>query len=355
MLVILAILVAAFGLPLLLSTAARLTANGHGEFRARVLETIASAVRRDVAVEPQFLWLIAHDESGRRRRSVLQAAKRLDEGLPLSLALSVPLGLSPAATATIESAEGGPRLDAALRSVARHDRETLVFQHGLLMRLAYPAVILAFLGGFVGIGVAPKFQEVFDSMDIHAPGLLAANELTRHLAYAFLTAVALTIASRFRPVRAAIGALRGLRQAAPTIDVGSWLTALAAAVRAGRPIDESMDRTADALGHRRHVSHVRQLAARISEGERLETVWEDLPAGRWLRSRSGMLAGPPDQMAAAIEELSEMAFERANRARDRFLTLLSPALLLICGGAVALVFGQLFMVLDVLRNSVAIV
>ena len=39
MLIILLIMVAAFGLPLLLSTTARLTIRGRGEFRARVLET----------------------------------------------------------------------------------------------------------------------------------------------------------------------------------------------------------------------------------------------------------------------------------------------------------------------------
>ena len=352
-LVILTILLVVLGVPLLVSTAARLTVGSQGEFRARVLETLASAIRRDVPVEPQFLWLIAHDERGRKKRAILEAARRLDEGLPLSAALSGALGLSATATASIASAEGTSNVGAALRSAAREDRDSLRFFHGVLMRLAYPTVILAFLGGFVGLSIAPKFQQVTSSMELHTPALMWAVELTRYVAGGLIAAFVVVACSRKPPIAALLAALHGLRREAPVHSTANWLRALSGAVRAGRPIDEAMERTAAAIGHRRHVTAVRAAAHSIHEGTAFAEAWERLPVPTWLRARSSMLAGPPAQVAAALDELSAMASERAEGSRERFLAVLSPALLLVCGSAVGLVFGELFMVLAQIRGTVS--
>jgi type II secretory pathway component PulF len=350
------VLMATFALPLLLCTMARLVVRGRSEFRARVLETIASAVRRDLPIEPQFLWLIAHDERGRRRRRIRHAARRLDEGLPLSAALTDTLGLSPAATATIAAAEGGPRLDSALRAIARDDRDTMAFFHGVLMRLVYPTVILGFLGGFVGIGIAPKFREVMDSMDTahSASGFIFANDFARYLAYGFAAALVGVVLSRVRPVSWVVDGLRGLRPHATASCVASWLGALAAAVRAGRPLDEALHRTAAAIGHPRHTAAVRDLAMRLSDGEPVAAVWRDLPAAEWLCERAAILCGPPEQLAAALDELAELSHERATRTRERILAVLAPTSLLLCGLSIALVMGHFFVLLAAIRESTVI-
>jgi type II secretory pathway component PulF len=344
-------MIAVFGLPLLLAASTRLVVTGASEFRARVLETLASAVHRGVAVEPQFLWLMAHDVRGRRQRAVRQAARDLDDGHPLSYALAGALRLPAADGAAIAAAEGTPHLVNTLRQTANADRLRWSYRHQLLIRLAYPALVLTFLGGFVGIGIGPKFVEICASMDVDSSAFMRSFEVARALGLT-VGAVALLVAlSGIGWVRARFVWIRGLRGTVSADRASGWLRALAAAIRAGRPLQDALERTATALGHRRHVRRTQAVAGQIREGMPVDQAWGRLPVAAWLRARAPLVAGTPETLAATLEDLSTTAEDGVRDVQARILHLLSPLLLTATGAILALVLGTFLAMLHEIRTQ----
>ena len=343
---------AIFVLPLLLAMSARLVVAGASEFRARVLETVAAAVHRGIAVEPQFLWLIAHDVRGRRRRAVLRAAKDVDDGRPLSVALGHALRLQPEAISAISAADGTSALRSALREAARVDRGRMDFHHRLLVRLAYPTIIVSFMGGFLGYGIAPKFHDVCASMEIDCSTFLATFDVAKVLAVLLLAVTGVVVIFTIPPVRRMVRPLRGLRRHPPAECVANWLHTFAGAVGAGRPLDVALDRTASAIGHRRHEAAVHDAAEFLRQGGTVEAAWKRLPISGWLHDRAPTLAGPPEILAGALVELATAAQDRALAARERFLTLLTPLMLTIAGGSIGAILLAFMLILERLRGGI---
>ncbi len=192
------------------------------------------------------------------------------------------------------------------------------------------------------------------TLDI-APGrFFAAMDAARVLGLTLLGITALVALSGVPIVARLLGHLTGCRRAAPTARAGAFLHTLSAAVRAGRPLDVALERTADAAGHPRHVRHVRAVRAaarRARDGEAAAAVFTSLPLPGWLLVRAPLLTGPPAMPAESLRELAESASLRAHAAEARFLTLLTPLLLTVTGGVLCMVFLTFFAMLQRIRET----
>ncbi|MHC4847807.1 MAG: type II secretion system F family protein [Planctomycetota bacterium] len=177
------------------------------ELRARFCEIAALAARRRQPLGG--LVRAAADEFGSRRLMRMHAA--LEEGVPFATAGRKLFGREGARALT--AAEGTAAFPDALSAAAADSERSLDLRHRALLALAYPALLLLFLGVFLGINTS--LREIIDSLDhMHraALWLQAAEHAARATLYALgAAALVLLVFGRY-PGRALFAMERRLRR-----------------------------------------------------------------------------------------------------------------------------------------------
>lgn len=279
---------------------------------------------------------------------------RVEQGGSVSAALAAhPNLFDPLYVGAVRAGERGSDLAAAFDRLADHvERQERVRQR-LLSASIYP-LILALVGGVALIAlllfVVPRFVDLIADAGAEVPAatalLLALSEFLRERWVMVLAAVAVTLV-----VIASIGStVSGRRVVAdivlklPLIGAirrevlaARFARLLALLLRGGAPVLAALDDAAASIADARAAEEVARVRARAREGESLHVALTGSAVFPEVLSRLVAVGEESGRLIDFLERAAIMLEERTQRATERLVTLLEPAMIVAFGGLVALV------------------
>lgn len=343
------------------------------------------AGKRRQAQQAELLWLLATTVSsgsnlasdlesyakgswGLRRRRLLDLAKRIRQGIPLS-EIVVPQGLLPrSATLEIQAGMRSGRLHEALRSAAlRQTRELIDDSQAGRAQLAlmYPAVMItsaSLLVGFLMYYIVPKLKKIFDDFGTELPqitkALISASDNVLHFGLLIWPLVVLPVVLF---VIASVAQFHGWRVVSQKL-VGFWfarahaadlLRFMSQAVASGRPLQQSLDGLAymdvPSLMQRR----VSLMTSAIVQGD---SCWQQLRRQRFLRHKEVALLEAAEKVGNLPWAMNAIAdgIERRWSYRLRgLMEVFGPLVVVLIGMAVGFIALGMFMPLVKLLNDLS--
>lgn len=335
-----------------------------GERRSRLLDELAATVRHGLPLQPVFVHAV-RGAPVTERRALHRIALDLESGATLAETVSLPRrNVLPAhAIGPLRAAEGTAAMDVVLEAAARTEDRRLNVTHRVLTALLYPLGILALAYPMAWLTMSDGLVGVASSMEASPPDWWdTAFDVARAgwTAVAVLGGLVLLVlfgsaavdALPFTPPTSG-SPLRGLRSWLPYLrrvtELGSGarvLRALAALLRAGRPLHDAVRGAAPAADARRFERGFALVADRLEQGDGLEAAWKAAPLPPSVRERAVLAAcGAPDEIARTFDVLADELELRHRAAAERFIARLQPAALLLVGFTVLMqsivVFGLL--------------
>src|SRR5579864_1525403 len=157
---------------------------------------LSSFVRVGVPVTSAIQTFAEQASNKRLKAAYLGVVADVEAGTRLSAAFSAHPTVFPSIlTDMVRSAEITGNLDAVLRQAARHIEREASARRKIRAAMTYPAIIASFaivLTIGILVFVLPKFTDLYASLGVKVPGLLAA--LLNFSAYISYHALAITIA-----------------------------------------------------------------------------------------------------------------------------------------------------------------
>jgi type II secretory pathway component PulF len=343
---------------------------GHGfryaqsqELRARLLETLAATVRRELPLAPVFQMASANARY-RDRKAYERAGNTLVAGGTLSEALGAAgrRVLTARSHAAIVAAEGGGHLAAALASAARDERTRQSIAHRFLLAALYPAVAAMFIAP-MGLMAERSLSSMVTSVrggelvPVTAagadPSWLEWNAIGVQVAAGALLAFAVamfavrflskplgsdgTFGAGFRDLVRRIPGIRGIAR----LSAGSALLRGAAGqLRTGVTLPDALRLAAPLTGHAPMVRGARLAADELEAGAVCDQAFAQVPLPGSLPARVAAACGRPgDVLAQRLDELADECESRYRRAVDRAMRWTHPAGLALIGLLVAVQFN----------------
>ncbi|MFZ0267906.1 type II secretion system F family protein [Caulobacter sp.] len=286
------------------------------------------------------------------KAELVRLLKRVKEGAPLSRALSEVKGFfPPMASAMAEAGEANGRLDQSLTRLAETLERAEALRRAVASAMIYPVLLATVAAGVILmmlLFVVPQFEGLFSDQKAKLPAatqvVLGASHLVRRFGWAAL--VGLTVGG-FAGLRwlqrpatrlvldrnlLAVPRLGDLIKAAETARLARVLGSL---VEGGVPLPTALGIAQRSLTN----SHMAQAVARVNAG---------LKEGGGLTrplAATGLL--PPiaisflrtgeetAQLALMLNRLADVLDRDVRVALDRFIALLTPAITIVLGAAVA--------------------
>lgn len=338
----------------------RLTRAGAGELVSALTVGTMSGIPLD-----EIFLALADDANDRRLRSVaFRIATELQQGADVSTALAAVRGsLPPYVERALAAATDLGQTASVMAALALHESARQKIRRQIWSALAYPLVVLAFLGVIVfGLTtmVAPQFDVLYADFDLALPELsVLLFDVCRLVPWVLagaLIAVALgAIAGRFSPLARIV---HWLRTGLPWIGQ-MWIysaqhefaSILGALVGQEVALDEALVCTAESLRDRNLARSTRIAAEKCADGALLSTSLAEsihfdttLPAlASWGESRGTLTEGL--RQAA-------LAFERELELRAAFLQRIMPAVLFLTVVTTMFFFavGLMIPLVDLIRN-----
>ncbi|MHC4954086.1 MAG: type II secretion system F family protein [Planctomycetota bacterium] len=218
------------------------------EFRARLCEVLAAAVKRELPLAT-LVERTRADYRGERGRALMRLQRALDEGrsLPDALRLAGRRFFPRQSVAVLEAADGSAALPGALRAVSVASERRLDLRHRGLVALAYPAVLMLILPVMMQVN-----SKLFTWYAWHEVGngvnwVLRMHAVSQWTLYAIggLAAVWVLFGAWLPyPGKRLFGRERRLRAAAATLRAGGgWRAAFPAfdeSIGAGAPAESAL-------------------------------------------------------------------------------------------------------------------
>jgi len=283
---------------------------------------------------------------------------RVKEGAPLSQAIGEAKGFfPPMAAAMAEAGEANGRLDTALARLAETLDRGEALRQAVTSAMVYPALLMVVAGSVILmmlLFVVPQFEGLFADQQARLPfatrAVLAASHLLR--SYGWLGAGGLAAAAvgaanwlkqpaaRLALDRAVLGVPRvgALTKAAATARFARVLGSL---VEGGVPLPAALGIAQGSLGNSHMEAAVARVAAGLKEGGGLARPLADsslFPSMAISFLRTGEETA---QLPLMLGRLADVLDRDVRTALDRLVALLTPAITVVMGAAVAGVIASI--------------
>ena len=343
------------------------------------------AGKRRQAQQAELLWVLATTVTqggnlaadldgyaqscwGPRRRRLMDLARRIRQGTPLS-EIVVPQGLLPAsATLEIQAGMRSGRLHEALRSAAFRQTRELVDDSQVgrtQFALMYPAAMVtatALLVGFLMYYIIPKFKKLFDDFGTELPQitktLISAADNVMHFGLLIWPLVVLPM---ILLVVTSVAQFYGWRVVSQKL-IGFWfarahaadlLRFMSQAVASGRPLNQSLEGLAYAGVPRLMQKRVSLMIAAMLRGE---PCWRQLSRQRFLRRNEVVLLEAAEKVGNLPWAMNAIADGIERRWYYRFqamMEIFGPMVIVLMGMIVGFIALGMFMPLVKLLNDLS--
>jgi general secretion pathway protein F len=320
-------------------------------------EEIAALVRAGIPLDRGLLEA-GRDVRGRLGRIAGALGRRLGRGESLVEALHAEeRAIPPLYRAVVEAGTRAGRLPVALEGMARYVRGYAEARTAIGLALWYPLMVLALAYGlFLGLVwvVVPRFVATFETLGLTVVAPLRwLSWLSGSVEYWWpVGPIALVIlllawfnSGRTSGFRARLW--NGLRlfpwmsSMLSDYEAANFAELLALLLEHQVPYSSALVLAAEASGDPRLVCGARQVAAALERGEPAGTALEAvdrhafLPLLRWVLA-TGQVQG---SLVKALENVAELYRKRAKFQAEKLYVFLPTLLLLLIGGAAALLYG----------------
>jgi len=319
-------------------------------------EQLAHLAKTGMPIE-QGLRLVAQDmRSGRLASAVRDVADALERGQPLSEAFDARRGAFPALYGQLMDVgvQTGD-LPGVLFNLGRHldivaRLRTLVWRSA-----AYPLIVLFWAGMvamFIGMYVAPPFEQIFADFDAELPALTEAFFATAHampwIGGAFLMLV-IAVALRISMVGHGSSASSGWSLAVPLIGPvlrhnlsARWCDAVRIGVEAGLDLPRSIALAGDSMRSEPIIRDSQRLIDALNEGAQPSAArqMEVLPGTVQVAMGLGI---EQNNLSAALETLSSMHQQQAEVRLGVTNAVLAPIFVVMMAALIGLMIMAVFM------------
>ncbi len=292
-----------------------------------------------------------------RLATALEAIRQsVRRGQPVATAFAeAPIRLPGAVTGVLRAGEQGSRLGEALEQLADQLEREAELTSKLRSALAYPALILVMgLGSLLVMGgvVIPRFAVLIQDLGADLPAstsaLLAVSQLFRRLAAPGLTLMILLLGvaswqrDALRPhlhrlflKTPVLGDLRlRLASARACSTLGGMLVA-------GVPVMTALEACREAAADAEVGARIRNAATRVQHGDRLAASLEREGALHPVAVQMILLGENAGQLGPLCQKAGERLASETDRSIKALISLLEPAMILVLGGAIALMAAGL--------------
>ena len=335
-------------------------------FQSQLLWLLAIATRNQLPLAEELRSLAA-DRGVKLKKRLQQAAKDLEHGDSLSMALARH-GLLPTATVgAIRVSEGGGRLDETLRRLATQSTDRLkVFNISQIGEVLTQVFVLIAVGsalvGFLMYFIIPKFKYIFEGFETEMP---ESTQLLIHMSdhvvnvsseMFFWTGLVITLLV-WHAVRHLIGwsslSYPVVMHWFPKRDAPEVLRALGGIAREGQSIPQKLLLLAERPGRPDLGARYQRIAESMTAGKALSDSLYDQGLLTRLQRESVAAGERGGHLEFVLFALAEAAEQREYRQGAYWAELLKPIAVVVCGLVTAFVVIAMFMPLVKLLNELS--
>lgn len=322
-------------------------------------QELAALLRAGLPLAESLAIMVERMEHPTLRQAVTAMLAEVRAGAPLSEAAGRHRFFPGVYCACLRAGEASGDLAGMIERFTGAMRVAVKARSNLVAALVYPAFLLAALLGtaaFLLLGVVPSFIPFFAGFDQELPTLtrtlLGAAEFLRERLTAVGVVLALLLAAAFawsRTARAgrvrdrAALSLPAVGEVLRLYSVSQFCRALGTLLAGGMPLAGAIPVAAGAVSNRHFRAAVEPTAAEVTEGRSLTDALAatgELPGFALQMVRVGESTGDLARMVLSISDFNDEVVE--NRVAV-LLSLLTPVVLVILGGFVALVLLAIYL------------
>jgi type IV pilus assembly protein PilC len=335
-------------------------------FQSQLLWLLAIATRNKLPLADE-LRSLAEDRGVSLKQRLQQAAKNLEHGDPLWMALERH-GLLPTATiAAIRVSEGGGRLDETLRRLATQTTDRLkVFNLSQIGQVLTQVFILIAVGTFLVSGVMyfiiPKFKTIFEGFEVEMPAstrlLIDMSDTATHYSGGmfFWAGIGISLLL-WHMLRHLVGwsslPFPVLMHWFPKRDAPEVLRALGGIAREGVSIPQKILLLIERPGRPDLGARYRRVSESMSDGVSLSDSLYDEGILTRLQCEAVAAGERGGHLEFVLFSLAESAEQREYRRGAYWAELLKPIAIVACGFVTAFVVIAMFLPLVKLLNELS--
>ncbi len=335
-------------------------------FQSQLLWLLAIAARNKLPLASE-LRSLSVDRGVRLKQRLQQAAKNLEQGDPLWMALERH-GLLPTATiAAIRVSEGSGRLEETLRRLATKSSDRLrIFNIAQIGEVLTQSFILIMVGiyvvSFVMYFIIPKFKYIFEGFEVEMPGpTVLLIELTNHVvdlsSQVFFWAGLVIALLIWHAMRHLIGwsslPFPVLMHWFPKRDAPEVLRALGGIARMGASIPQKLLLLAERPGRPDLGARYQRISDSMSAGQPLSASLYEQGLLTPLQSEAVAAGERGGHLEFVLFSLAEATEQREFRRGAYWAELLKPIAVVACGLVTAFVVIALFLPLVKLLHELS--
>ncbi|MEM7202047.1 MAG: type II secretion system F family protein [Planctomycetota bacterium] len=324
------------------------------DFRARILDLLATAARRQVPFAP-LLERAATEHRGRRRETLAAVAGAMSRGTSLSRALADHARhLFPQrVVASVQASEGTAQLPAMLHSLSLETTQALSARHRLSMTMFYPVCLGLFLIGMqtVYVDFAGSSRAALGEAETTDNGVLLSRVATGLIVAVWLL-VGVVMLYRMlgwrigfcqRLADTLVQRVKFLDHLARLAGAERLLRSTASLVGAGLSLPQALRRSAPATGNLRLGRAAVASAQVMEDGASAEAAWRRTLLPEFAALRAATATGStPSELALALSSLATECGNRLTGQVDRCLRWVHPITIGLFGLLLAAQFAGVF-------------
>lgn len=322
-------------------------------------QELAALLRAGLPLAESLAIMVERMENRTLREAVTEILREVRAGTPMSRAVSRYAFFPPVYAACLQAGETSGDLAGMLKRFTDAFRVAVRARSQLVAALVYPAFLLAALLGtaaFLLLAVVPEFIPFFAGFGQELPLLTsvllaAADGVRNHLAWVAAGAAAVVLAGALWSRRPGSGRIRdrwllrlpAIGEVLRLYAVSQFCRALGTLLAGGMPLARAIPVAADAVGNRYLRGVFRPIAGAVSDGRSFVDALAgsgEAPAFALSMVRVGEGTGDLARMVSSVSDFNDEVIE--NRVA-MLLSLLTPVVLLLLGGFVALVLLAIYL------------
>jgi type IV pilus assembly protein PilC len=315
------------------------------------------------------LSVLADQTSSKPLRRVLNEVRLdIEKGSSLSYALARhPKVFSRLFVAMVRAGEAGGVLDNTLRQVATMTEKQVELRRKIWSALTYPSVVvvlvLLILSAML-IFVVPQFKSIYASLNSKLPAptraLISVSDFAAHAAPFILVALVAAVFAARRFVRTPTGkaawdrfvlAVPVLGRLAHKTALARFSRTLAALLRAGVPILESLEITKETVGRTQFSRAIDEMQRGVRQGESMTRRLSAHPIFPPMVGQMLAVGEETGAVDAMLDKVGDFYEQEVDTMVASLTSLLEPILIMILGGAVGSMVITLYLpMFDIIKT-----
>ncbi|MBN2405005.1 MAG: type II secretion system F family protein [Coriobacteriia bacterium] len=269
----------------------------------------------------------------------------------------------------VRAGEASGQLDIILVRLAEYLESTQALKRKIKSAMTYPVISLTMILGitaFLLVGIVPKFQEIFDSLDVTLPGitqglLVVSGVLRRHFLLGVVAATAVVIAfvvfkktrTGGRVIDAAmlkIPVFGGLFQ---KVALSRFSKTFSTLIKSGIPILGALEIVAGTTGNHTVEDAVLNASSSVREGEGLSEPLSHYKVFPPMVTRMVAIGERSGALEVLLEKISEFYDQQVTAMVESLTSLIEPLLIGVMGAVVGSIVLAIFLPIFKLQEALA--